>query len=319
MSRTNIIMGRIALGSAVAAKPNGTPSALVITVLSDTSLKLDWTRGSTNNDGAHIYNSSNVLIETVTGTAVTKTLTGLTAGTLYSYYVKEYKGNKESAASNTASGVTTINILLGDGNTFGWYDPSDLTTITKDGSNLVSQINDKVAGVNNLVATGTQRPTWSSPGVMTLDGIANMMQKIATLNQPETIYMVVKQITWENGTGYICDGGSPDSVVIYQVGTSPQLKAYAGTLSTVNSDLALDTWGIIRFVVNGASSKFQINESTAISWNAGAKNAGGFTLGAKCSNILWGNIAVKDIIIRKVAEEVAIFNYLKYKHGFFLT
>jgi hypothetical protein len=101
-NRINATVG----SGAGAAKPNGTPSALVITVLSDTSLKLDWTRGSTNNDGTHIYNSSNVLVETVIGTAVTKTLTGLTADTLYGLYVKEYKGSKESVASSTVTAST---------------------------------------------------------------------------------------------------------------------------------------------------------------------------------------------------------------------
>jgi len=90
-------------------KPNGSPSNLALTVLSDTSIQLDWTIGSTNQDGCHIYDSSNTLVATVTGTTATKTLTGLTAGVTEGYYVKIFKGSQESIASNTVilNGETT--------------------------------------------------------------------------------------------------------------------------------------------------------------------------------------------------------------------
>ncbi|PIR39613.1 MAG: hypothetical protein COV35_03660 [Alphaproteobacteria bacterium CG11_big_fil_rev_8_21_14_0_20_39_49] len=59
-----------------------------------------------------------------------------------------------------------------------WYDASDVTTITKDGSNLVSTWNDKSLNGYNLSASGTARPTWTdnqlnSRAVLDFDGSAN--------------------------------------------------------------------------------------------------------------------------------------------------
>lgn len=41
-----------------------------------------------------------------------------------------------------------------------WYDASDITTITKDGSDLVSAWNDKSGNAYHLSAAGGARPTW---------------------------------------------------------------------------------------------------------------------------------------------------------------
>lgn len=76
--------------------PNGDPSSLVLTVLSDTSIKLDWTIGSTNQDGHEIYISTDnvtfTLKGTVTGTTSTYNAESLTAGTLYYFKVRAFKG-----------------------------------------------------------------------------------------------------------------------------------------------------------------------------------------------------------------------------------
>lgn len=43
----------------------------------------------------------------------------------------------------------------------GWLDPSDLSTITIDGSGNVSQINSKIGSTNAVQATAGNRPGWS--------------------------------------------------------------------------------------------------------------------------------------------------------------
>ena len=87
--------------------PNGAPSALILTVVDDTTIKLDWTNGSTNEDGLRIYMSSdNGVTFTEKGTVVSATDT-YNAGSLpytdpsFQFYVKAYKGTHESTASNT--------------------------------------------------------------------------------------------------------------------------------------------------------------------------------------------------------------------------
>jgi len=91
--------------------PNGSPSELVATVLSDTSIKCDWTNGATNQDGTKIYyclteNGTYTLGNTIIGSGTTGNLTGLTAGILYYIKVVHYKGNKLSEYSNTVHGFT---------------------------------------------------------------------------------------------------------------------------------------------------------------------------------------------------------------------
>lgn len=81
------------------------PSALVLTVLSSTSIKLDWTaNGVQDYDGHSVERSADgvtyVEVDTVTVGTNTFTDTGLTAGTLYYYRVKAYKGSNQSTASN---------------------------------------------------------------------------------------------------------------------------------------------------------------------------------------------------------------------------
>lgn len=97
-------------GGGGAAKPNGAPSNLILTVLSDTSIKLDWTIGSTNQDGHVIEYSADGLIwvgiDTVLGVTTTYTELGLTEATKYYYRVAAYKGSQLSAYSNTASDYT---------------------------------------------------------------------------------------------------------------------------------------------------------------------------------------------------------------------
>lgn len=92
---SQIVYGRYSDESDVDTPPDGAPSVLTLTVISDTSIKLDWTDGSTNEDGFSIERSTDginyVEIDTVAANVVTYTNTGLTAGTLYYYRVRAFR------------------------------------------------------------------------------------------------------------------------------------------------------------------------------------------------------------------------------------
>ena len=110
-------IGRLPIGSGGgSAGPNGAPSGLTLTVLSDTSIKLDWTAGSTNQDGHSIERSTDGVtyaeITTVLGATVTYSNTGLTAATLYYYRVRAYKGALYSVYSNVVYDVTGTPVTL---------------------------------------------------------------------------------------------------------------------------------------------------------------------------------------------------------------
>jgi len=135
-------------------------------------------------------------------------------------------------------------------------------------------------------------------------------------NQPEFIYIVFRQVTWA-ANAFIFDGNATNTGVLQQIVLTPNLSAYAGIASAVNTNLAINTWGIVRVLFNGATSKLQVNATAATTGNFGAIDMNGFTLGRPgntASN--YSNIEVKEIIGRSSAVgEAAIYAYLKAKYG----
>ena len=98
------------------------PSDLALTVLSDTSIKLDFTINLTNADGHIIERSLDGItyseIGTVTGTTATYTDTTGSDGTRYYYRVKSYKESFYSAPCTAANDWCAIKMVLtstGDG------------------------------------------------------------------------------------------------------------------------------------------------------------------------------------------------------------
>ena len=211
--------------------------------------------------------------------------------------------------------------IIEDGNTVAWYLSDDLSTITKDGSDLVSVWADKLGSGHDLIQnTGINQPLWVLNDGILFDGIAQFMKTATfTFNQPEMIYIVFRQITWTNDDR-VFDGDTTNSAAVYQSGTLPDVKLYAGSTSGANSDLIMGVFGIARVLFNGANSSFQINETPQIVGNFGLSNMGGFTLGSRgAHNIEWSNIQVKEIILRKIADsaqdEQDIYDYLAAKYS----
>jgi len=270
------------------------PTNFVATAISSTEIDITWdgagelslersTDGitysviATISDGINIYHD-----------------TGLTAGTLY-----YYRGRFAEASAETPASYPSC---IDDGDTKGFY----LVTegITKDGSDRVSKWADFLESERDLVqATALKQPLYTADG-LEFNGSTRIdcMKATFAFTQPCTYYIVVKMLGWTD-VDFIFDGHGASSVLIYQTGTSPGIKAYAGTLSSENDNLSLDTLGLIRVVFNGASSKFQINKTTAIEWNAGSTDPGGFTIGAQGNQSTNpSNILVPEIILRDVAD-----------------
>jgi hypothetical protein len=274
--------------------------------------------------------------KTITNVAISGMVVTLTVSVTYDYgdvvtvgYTKPganmLKGLVGGGEVDTFSGESVTNnilypVVIGDGNTVTFYDSQLLSTITKDGSNFVSRWNDRLLSGHDLFqSTGSFQPLWSVDGIL-FDGIDNCMKATAfTLIQPEFIYMVVKQVTWTK-YDYFFDGNTADSGIVYQgEGITPRINAGAGLYLGDNANLVLNTWGILRVLFNGASSKLIVNATTPTTGNCGTGNMGGFTLGSRAVGLYYSNIHVKEIIIRKIADtsgdETAIYNYLAAKYG----
>lgn len=212
----------------------------------------------------------------------------------------------------------SIPSILLDGNTKAWFDMAS-SYITKDVSDRVSQWDDRSGEDNHLLqANASYQPLWSSDGVL-FDGVDEFMKCVSfTLNQPEYLYAVLKQITY--GSDYFFDGDTSLKMLVQQTGGSPNLGLYGGAALNGNSDLAIDTWGVMRALFNSTSSRLQIDNNSALIGDGGINNAGGFTLGCRGDVAdRFANIEVKEIIIRNVADSIAdsdiIYNYLKNKYS----
>tara|TARA_R110000824_G_scaffold231518_1_gene419421 strand:- start:184 stop:870 length:687 start_codon:yes stop_codon:yes gene_type:complete len=79
-----------------------------------------------------------------------------------------------------------------------WYDVSDSSTVTKDGSNLISNIADKKGSSPFVQATGSSQPSWISGGQNGLDTMSIVSGKsihtpsFATVAKPLFQFFVMK-------------------------------------------------------------------------------------------------------------------------------
>jgi hypothetical protein len=186
----------------------------------------------------------------------------------------------------------------------------------------VSQWDDASGNGRHLKqATATNQPAVQADGSLLFDGVDNFMKCDAfTLNQPVTVYALLKQVTWTLND-IIWDGNTDATMYLYQSDLSaPRIRTFAGTALTPTADLALDTYGVVAAVYNGASSLHQVNNQTATTGNAGAANPGGFHLGTKGGAANgFSNIQVREVIIFNAAHDAitreTVVRYLRRLGG----
>jgi hypothetical protein len=154
-------------------------------------------------------------------------------------------------------------------------------------------------GTEIIQNTYSSRPTYQMAtgyGIL-FDGVDDILKGSFLSNQPCTVYMMVKQVSWTNGD-YLMDGSALNSGAIYQSGSSPKLFAAAQTSGLTNNLLATSNKGLITFVLSGAAgSVLVVNGSGAVTGDLGSGNLGGLTLGASAASGNFGNILVNEIIV----------------------
>ena len=203
------------------------------------------------------------------------------------------------------------------GGLVAWYQFNTGITVTGAG---VSVWTDQSGNSNHLLqATDTNRPAKQSDGSILFDGVDNYLKTVAfTLNQPTTVYFLGKQVTWTTSDKLI-DGDSYQVAAINQTGSSPGLRIIAGLEAAANDNLALDTYGVISAVFDGASSLLQIDNTTPTTGDAGTSNAGGITLGAAGNNLQFAHTQIKEVVIYSVAHDAStrrqVIDYLSNVGG----
>lgn len=175
-------------------------------------------------------------------------------------------------------------------------------------SGAVSAWSDQSGNSRHLLqATGAAQPALQADGTILFDGVAHFLKTSAfTFNQPETVYLLLKQVTW-TANDFLMDGNASNGGRLGQEVSSPTLRLNAGVLgAAANTDLAVNTYGAVAVVINGASSLIQVGYATPTTGDAGVNNMGGFTLGALgngASN--FANIQVKEVILYTAAHDAS--------------
>ena len=174
-------------------------------------------------------------------------------------------------------------------------------------SGAVSQWDDQSGNDRHLLqATGTNQPALQTDLSILFDGVDNFLRCDAfTLDQPGTIYGLLRQVTWTISD--IMWSGDPGTGE-WQLGqrtATPQIAIFAGAVVANNSNLAVNTYGGIAAVYNGASSSLLVNATAETTGDAGLANAGGFTLGANGNATPGGyaNTQVKEVLIYAAAHD----------------
>ena len=208
-----------------------------------------------------------------------------------------------------------------------WLDASDSTTITKDGSNLVSAWNDKSGQLNHVTqATATNQPLWVDAvhnGLPTIrfDGVDNKMSRSSwtggALTQPSTIFIVCT-INTGAGSDAIYDGDQTANRHLLQIVGSASYQIGAGSFpsfGTPNSAFAQ-----FNTLYNTTASHFRRNKSDiATAQDVGTNTLDGIRLGANDTGTNFALVDISEMLIYNAdvsdTDRDLIEDYLATKWG----
>ena len=210
-----------------------------------------------------------------------------------------------------------------------WWDFSDISTITKDGSDKVSVVEDKSGNGFDLTQTsGGSQPTWLSAdrnGLDTVDfGSAGFMRASwDVLSQPHitggTCYMPNSTTSQLNVYDIYAsvDGNSGGGFA--NSDTASTLVIYSPSSVTGSDSGAYSTWA---YWINtyGSSADMRINGSSKGTGDSGSTGYNGITVNAHRSGSNKGSIIAGEIFIYTSAlsgsDITALETYLSDKWGF---
>lgn len=168
--------------------------------------------------------------------------------------------------------------------------------LTDAGAGACSAWADQSGNGRDLTAAGSARPTIQADKSLLFDGVANVLTNAGyTLNQPCSAYLLFRQVTSTSGDRII--SGIAATAVIQQTAVSARLQLFCTAGAPNNDNLALNTYGAVCAVFNGASSLIQVNNTSATTGDPGSNNPGGFSLGASTAGSSASNIQVKEAIV----------------------
>jgi len=191
-----------------------------------------------------------------------------------------------------------------------WLDASDAGTITKDGSDFVSEWRDKTSESNDVAqATGSKQPLWvdndqNNLAVIKFDGSDDFLNRTTftsgLISQANNTFVVCKMPSSSTGSsGYVYDGATTRQIFNHNnISTNSDYIIFAG--SVLGGSTTVDTTNFLLYslLFNGASSALRKSRSALISGDAGTDGFNGITLGAATgggSN--FSNLEIAEILV----------------------
>jgi len=214
-------------------------------------------------------------------------------------------------------------------NLTAWFDASDLNTVTKDGSNIVTQLDDKSGNGYNLTEPSSTAPLWVEAGQNGRNHIdfANtkrMRAQWAAKSQPVTICAVLRTPTNSTANQQMWDNydNTEDSRAFSNEDTNPKLVAYAPSSMrySQNPSAYSNTWTFFVITYNGSSSSMRINGIEKTTGNVGSNDSYGLTLSCgrgtfnSPGNIILGEFMEFDEAL-SASDITKINNYFAAKWG----
>jgi hypothetical protein len=316
-------------GGGGAAKPDGAPFNLVLTVDSDSQISGVFESTSTNQDGYEVAISTDgttyTLKTTVTGLSFVAS--SLTQATIYYLKVRAYRGTQYSSYCTAVFQLTLATAFVGGVANTKRYVLDDVSLITKDVNNYITAATEKYGSGETLVPLGTYYPEWTAVGMKTKSytgGNISVLTKNFTLVQSLELYMLIKLPTWSSGAIFI-GGGTGGGVGIKQFGTTPNVQG-SGGIGSSQMAASLDNWHVVYMCLSTVYGKdvFGVDLTEEINKVIGDGNANGLSLGGHVSG-LNGCIGalINETVVRNAissdADRAGIVRYLMNKAAFFLA
>lgn len=196
------------------------------------------------------------------------------------------------------------------------WDASVIDTITKDGSDRVSQWNDR-KGTNHLVqATGADQPLWLSADQNSLD-IINMQSDrwmdsaFSTISQPFTLCLALDMT--DNGTaGFVSDSYATSATATEIPSTNDFFRMDAGVNLQNTLTSQRGTWLDIFYKFDGSTSVCVVDDNNVLSGNAGTNAlTDGLVIATSLARTAAGNIKTGEILLYNKKLSVTEVNTLE--------
>ena len=184
-----------------------------------------------------------------------------------------------------------------------WFRAGVGQTVT--GSGVSTWADQSGNGRDLLQGTDSARPALQADGSVLFNGSSHYLKcNTFTLNQPTTVLLAVKQISYTAGDT-LCDGNSVGTMrVIQGNGSSGDLYARQ-SVTLQGGNLPIGTLGVVSYVANGANSSIGINLAASATGDTGVANAGGFTLGANATPGGYFNGQFYEALVLPIAPSTA--------------